>query len=109
MPKAGRPRKQDNLYGLINLSKFFQTEEDKIEHKQRMNNKSIIASKNWKQQHREHVLSYHKKYNDSHNIIEKMRGYCECCQVEYSNKSQHISTKKHSKRAKQFENHIKNI
>lgn len=51
----------------------------------------------WKHKHSEEVKAYHKRYNSDHDIREKIKGFCNVCQKETSNLSQHNQTKKHKK------------
>lgn len=56
------------------------------------------ATKIWKKKHHDSVIDYHKKYNEEHNVKDKIAGYCSVCQVQTSNVSQHNKTRKHHKK-----------
>lgn len=49
----------------------------------------------WVNNNKEHMTEYFKKYNKEHNIKEKIAGFCNICNIQTSNLSQHKSTLKH--------------
>lgn len=52
-------------------------------------------TKLWKENHKDKIKEYVKEYYKNHPNI--THGYCDVCNKEYTNKSQHNSTKKHQK------------
>lgn len=87
--KAGRPKKIDrfDFNSIINIKHLFTNPIFT----------SSQSSKNWKRNHRVQVLAYHKKYNTDHHVYEQLKGYCDICQKDYTNKSQHNKSQTHIK------------
>lgn len=89
---VGRPKKITPFDDIITIKWLFKNPEwDKDqEHKKR-----LLRTKNWKEQHHDDILDYHKTYNETHNVKEKMAGFCDVCQKHFASIHQHKRTKKH--------------
>lgn len=67
--------------------------------------KGIEATKRWKEQHRDHVLQYHRKYNKERDNYKNCHGKCECCGGKvYFSLPQHYKSKKHERNLNAFKN-----
>ena len=60
----------------------------------------------WKRKNRSKILCYHREYNKANEVTKKIAGFCDCCQIQYTNKHQHFIGKKHQNKVKETQQTI---